>query len=38
MYKPIPREEKFQKVLNSVFSGPKVLMFCLKSVRGLVTN
>ena len=25
MYKPIPKEEKFQKVQNTVFSGPKVL-------------
>ena len=25
-------EEKFQKAQNTVFSGPKVLLFCLKSV------
>ena len=32
MYKPIPIEEKIQKAQNTVFSGPKVLLFCLKSV------
>ena len=32
MYKPISIEEKFQKAQNTVFSGPKVLLFCLKSV------
>ena len=32
MYKPIPIEEKFQKTLKSVFSGPKVLSFCPISV------
>ena len=33
MYKPIPIEEKFQKKNeNSVFSGPIVLLFNLKSV------
>ena len=32
MYKPIPVEEKFQKTSNSVFSGPKMLFICLKSV------
>ena len=31
-YKPTPIEEKFQKAQNTVFSGPKVLLFCLKSV------
>ena len=29
MYKPILIEEKFQKAQNT---GPKVLLFCLKSV------
>ena len=32
MYKPIPIEEKFQKAQNTVFSGPKVLLFYLKNV------
>ena len=32
MNKPIPIEEKIQKAQNTVFSGPKVLLFCLKSV------
>ena len=32
MYKPIPMEEKFQKTSNSVFLGPKVLLFGLKNV------
>ena len=32
MYKPIPIEEKIQKAQNTVFSGPKVLLFCLQSV------
>ena len=32
MCKPIPVVKKFQKTLNSVFSGPKVLLLCLKSV------
>ena len=32
MYKPIPIEEKFQKAQNAVFPGPKVILFCLKSV------
>ena len=32
MYKPIPIEEKFQKTQNTVFSGPRVLLFCLKSI------
>ena len=32
MYKPTPIEAKFQKAQNTVFSGPKVLLFCLKSV------
>ena len=31
MYKPIPIEEKLKKNWNLVFSGPKVLLFCLKS-------
>ena len=30
--KPILIEEKIQKAQNTVFSGPKVLLFCLKSV------
>ena len=37
-YKPIPKEEKFQKFQNTVFSGPKVLLICLKVSCGLVTN
>ena len=32
MYKPIPVEEKFQKAQNTVFLGPKVLLFCFKNV------
>ena len=32
MNKPIPIEEKIQKAQNMVFSGPKALLFCLKSV------
>ena len=32
MSKPIPIEEKIQKAQNTVFSGPKVSLFCLKSV------
>ena len=32
MYRPIPIEEKFQKAQNAVFPGPKVILFCLKSV------
>ena len=32
MYKPIPKEEKFQKARNTVFSGSKVLLFCLKNI------
>ena len=32
MNKPIPIEEKIQKAQNTVFSGPKVLLFCLQSV------
>ena len=32
MYKPIPIEDTFQKAQNTVFSGPKVLLFCLQSV------
>ena len=32
MYKPILIEEKFQKAQNTFFLGPKVLLFCLKSV------
>ena len=32
MYKPIPIEEKFQKAQGTIFSGPKVLLFCLESV------
>ena len=31
MYKPILKEEKFQKVQNTAFLGPKVLLFCLKN-------
>ena len=32
VYKPIPVEEKFQKNVQLGFSGPKVLLFCLRSV------
>ena len=32
MCKPIPIEEKIQKAQNTVFLGPKVSLFCLKSV------
>ena len=32
IYKAILIEEKFQKAQNTVFLGPKVLLFCLKSV------
>ena len=32
MQKPVLIEEKFQNTEHSVFSGPKVLLFCLKSV------
>ena len=31
MCKPILKEEKFQKVQNTAFLGPKVLLFCLKN-------
>ena len=36
MYKPIPQRKNFQKKLKKIstrfFLGPKVLLFCLKSV------
>ena len=32
IYKQIPIEEKIKKAQNTVFSGPKMLLFCLKSV------
>ena len=32
MYKPILIEEKISKSPKHVFLGPKVLLFCLKSV------
>ena len=32
VYKPIPLEEKFKNYLNTVFSGPKLLIFWIKSV------
>ena len=32
IFKPIPIVEKFRRALNLFFPGPRVLLFCLKSV------